>query len=69
MSLYDDVEREARHDWLDNRERSDLDWVDGELDDVSPEERAALAREAAEEWQAEELQTEREDAQRAERDS
>ncbi len=49
---------------------SDPYWyVDGELDDVSPEERAALAREAALEWAAEEEQTEAEDARRAERDA
>lgn len=42
-----------------------LYYVDGELDDVSPEERAALAAEAAEEWRAEEEQTEAEDRDRA----
>jgi hypothetical protein len=48
------------------------DWlymVDGELDDVSPEERAALAREAAEEWRAEEEANEQADKDRAERDN
>ena len=43
--------------------------VDGELDDLAPEERAALAREAAAEWQADEFASEREDADRAERGS
>ncbi len=38
---------------------SDPYWyIDGELDDLSPEERAALAKEAAEEWQAEEIASE-----------
>ncbi len=48
---------------------ADWYWIDGELDDVSPEERAALAREAALEWAAEEEQTEAEDKRRAERDA
>lgn len=46
------------------------DWfyyVDGELDDASPEERAHLAAEAEEEWRAEEEATELEDRDRAER--
>jgi hypothetical protein len=43
------------------------DLVDGEWDDVSPEERRALAREAAEEWIADELATEAEDKARWER--
>jgi hypothetical protein len=42
-------------------------YVDGELDDLAPEERAALAREAAEEWQAEEEANELADKDRAER--
>jgi hypothetical protein len=66
MSLYDDVEREARHDWLDERERA-YRWVDGELDDLAPEERAALAREAEAEWLAEEEANEQADRDRAER--
>jgi hypothetical protein len=44
-------------------------YVDGELDDVSPEERRALAAEAAAEWQADELANEAEDAAREERGS
>ncbi len=36
-------------------------FIDGELDDISPEERAALAKEAAEEWQAEEIANEAEE--------
>ena len=43
------------------------DLVDGEWDDVSPEERRMLAREAAEEWIADELATEAEDKARWER--
>ena len=57
--------REALHDWLD--QRTQLDWVDGELDDVSPGERAALAKEAAEEWQAEEIANEQADKDADER--
>jgi hypothetical protein len=42
-------------------------YVDGALDDVSPEERAALAAEAAEEWRAEEEANELAEKDRAER--
>jgi hypothetical protein len=42
-------------------------WVDGEADDLAPEERAALAAEAREEWQAEEEANEMADKDRAER--
>ncbi len=47
---------------------SDPYWyVDGEWDDVSPEERAALAKEAREEWEAEELAIEAEEKRADER--
>jgi hypothetical protein len=42
-------------------------YIDGEADDMAPEERAALAREAREEWLAEEEANEQADRDRAER--
>lgn len=42
-------------------------YVDGELDDLAPEERAHLAAEASEEWREDEEVLEQMDKDRAER--
>ncbi len=48
---------------------SDPYWfVDGMLDDLAPEERATLAREAREEWLADEIAIEQAEKDASERD-
>ena len=59
----------SRWYWENHPGYDALRAVDGELDDVSPEEHAHLAAEASEEWREDEEVLERMERDRAERGS